>query len=103
MLCRKQKIHILLVFRPDRTSYIHVNLENTDDDAQFIKLDDNWEESDFPYEPDSLMHYCSTCGTNGKGPVMTFADGSLFQGGQFLTTTDALQLQWKYCRHKGPN
>lgn len=86
--------------RPDRTSFINVNLDNTDDDEQFIMLDDlNWRDSGFPYEIESVMHYCSTCGTNGKGPVMTYYDGNFFDSGQFMTTTDALQIQWKYCRN----
>ena len=87
--------------RPDRSSYITVNLDNTDNDEQFVTLDGgSWRDSDFPYETQSVMHYCSTCGTNGKGPVMTYHDGSFFDSGQFMTTTDALQIQWSYCREK---
>lgn len=86
--------------RPDRTSFIHVDLENTDDDEQFIMLDDGtWHDSGFPYETQSVMHYCSTCGTNGRGPVMTYYDGTFFDSGQFMTTTDAMQIQWQYCRN----
>ena len=37
------------------------------------------------------------CGSSTGQPVMTFKDGSIFDSGAFMTTTDSLQLIWSYC------
>ena len=52
----------------------------------------DWIDTGHPYELASVMHYCSWCGTNGQGPVMTTTDGETFAAGAFMTTTDALQF-----------
>ena len=44
------------------------------------------------------MTYCSDCGSKGNQPVMTLKSGETFDSGFRLTTTDALQIQWAYCR-----
>ena len=95
--------------RPDRDDLINVNLANTNFPSQFTKLDsDRWlqhtvgGEDQFPYEVTSSMHYCSYCGANSNKPVMTYKDGSTFGSGVLMTTTDALQLQWRYCKDR-PN
>ena len=58
--------------RPDRDDYINVNLENTDIgkktlifinfnhdflDSQFVKMTDDWIDTQYPYELQSVMHY----------------------------------------------
>ena len=91
--------------RPDRESFLNVNLDNTDMDSQFTLIDtDSWiqvfddaGEDRFPYETVSVMHYCSMCGATGASPVMTYKDGSIFGSGEFMTTTDSLQIIWNYC------
>ena len=62
--------------RPDRDQYINVNLENTDIgkniafigfywfsskflDSQFVKMTDDWIDTAYPYELQSVMHYWS--------------------------------------------
>ena len=37
------------------------------------------------------------CGSSTGQPVMTYKDGSIFDSGAFMTTTDSLQLIWSYC------
>ena len=45
------------------------------------------------------MTYCSNCGSKIQNqPVMTTKSGETFGSGARLTTTDALQVQWAYCR-----
>ena len=44
------------------------------------------------------MTYCSSCGSKNGQPVMTTKSGETFSSGARLTTTDALQVQWAYCR-----
>ena len=79
-----------------------MNLANTDDPNQFILIkNEDWIPTDFPYETMSVMHYCSECGSNGDGPVMTFHDGSRFESGKFMTTTDSLQINTYYCKETG--
>ena len=80
-----------------------VNLGNTDDPNQFILIkNEDWIPTDYPYETMSVMHYCSECGSNGDGPVMTFHDGSRFESGKFMTTTDSLQINTYYCPTSSP-
>ena len=52
----------------------------------------------YPLEIESVMTYCSNCGSaNVDIPVATLKDGTTFGDGERLTTTDALQVQIKYC------
>ena len=90
--------------RPDRDEYIVVNLNNTDSDPfQFDKININeHEQTDLgsktnDFELASVMMYGS--GGNSTHPVMTLLDGSTFYDGFRLTTADAKQIQWKYCRN----
>ena len=47
------------------------------------------------------MTYCSFCSAADNSiPVATLKDGSTFDDGPRLTTTDALQIQNKYCLMK---
>ena len=58
--------------RPDRGTFLNVNLDNTEMDSQFTLIDTNsWIQAldasgadMFPYEAPSVMHYCSYCGSN---------------------------------------
>lgn len=83
--------------RPDRDNYVQVFFDHTNIDSQFALMGVDWIDTVHPYELDSVMHYCSWCGTNGQGPVMTTLDGSMFPAGAFMTTTDSLQLSEYYC------
>ena len=57
-----------------------------------------WQDTGYPFELASVMTYCSRCSANGAAPVATLHDGSIFYDGDRLTTTDALQIQNKYCK-----
>jgi len=46
------------------------------------------------------MTYCSFCSAISDTPVATLHDGSTFSDGARVTTTDALQIQNKYCKMK---
>ena len=61
--------------RPDRDQYVNVNFDNTDIDSQFALMGVDWINTGYPYELNSVMHYCSWCGTNGNGAVMTTLAG----------------------------
>ena len=55
----------------------------------------------YPFELASVMTYCSFCSAADVTiPVATLKDGSTFADGPRLTTTDALQIQNKYCLMK---
>ena len=55
----------------------------------------------YPFELASVMTYCSFCSAADSSiPVATLKDGSFFDDGPRLTTTDALQIQNKYCKMK---
>jgi len=82
--------------RPDRDTYIQIDLDNTNIGSQFAQMGIDWIDTGHPYELASVMHYCSWCGTNGQGPVMTTTDGETFAAGAFMTTTDALQFGWQF-------
>ena len=58
--------------RPDRDNFITVHEDRTDSMSQF-SLIENWMDTgeDHPFELDSVMTYCSHCGSNGDLPVMT--------------------------------
>jgi len=101
--------------RADRDEYITVHYETIEEDwhGQFDKLpyssDGNnkewddvkkwfWEDSGHPFELGSVMTYCSDC---SGSPAMTLkADGSKWGSHGGITTTDALQVQWLYCRDR---
>ena len=52
----------------------------------------------YPFELESIMTYCSDCGSKDpKVPVAVLKNGETFGDGIRLTSTDALQLQNKYC------
>ena len=59
-----------------------------------------WQDTGYPFELASVMTYCSRCSANGDTPVATLHDGTEFSDGPRLTTTDALQIQNKYCKMK---
>ena len=89
--------------RPDRDDYIIVNQSaiGTDWESQFYKIFDWIDTSNqFPFEIDSIMTYCSYCGTNGSAPGMTLLNGETFEKALRMTTTDSRQVIWSYCRDK---
>ena len=58
--------------RPDRDDFITVHEDRTDSMSQF-SLIENWMDTGekHPFELDSVMTYCSNCGSNSDLPVMT--------------------------------
>ena len=54
-------------------------------------------------EIESVMTYCSFCGSSNGLPVMSllpaFGSGTWGENHR-MTTADALQIQWKYCRNR---
>jgi len=87
--------------RPDRDDYITLHDDNIDPILldQFTKLPTSgWSNSEHPFELGSVMTYCSRCGGN---PAMTIkSDGTEWGMHGSVTTTDALQIQWHYCRNR---
>ena len=68
---------------------------------QYFKIStSDWLDTGYPFELASVMTYCSFCSAVGDAPVATLHDGSTFNDGERLTTTDALQIQNKYCKMK---
>ena len=68
---------------------------------QYFKINvSDWQDTGYPFELASVMTYCSYCSGIGDTPVATLHDGSTFYDGERLTTTDALQIQNKYCKMK---
>ena len=68
---------------------------------QYFKISaSDWQDTGYPFELASVMTYCSFCSGNDSTPVATLYDGSTFLDGERLTTTDALQIQNKYCKMK---
>ena len=51
-------------------------------------------------EIESVMTYCSFCGSNNGQPVMALLNGNTWGDNHRMTTADALQIQWKYCRNR---
>ena len=86
--------------RPDRDTYLNVNLENSSAASQY-QIIGNWvEQTEYPFELESVMTYCSYCSSNNGKPVATLKNGDTFNDGSRVTTTDALQVQTKYCKSK---
>ena len=90
--------------RPDRDDHIMIHEDNIYFGwmSQFTKLTpSSWVDSGHPFELGSVMTYCSNCAGD---PAMTLLDGistwGNFETGRALTTTDALQVQWHYCRDR---
>ena len=61
---------------------------------------ESWLNTNHPYEINSVMHYSSKL--HIRSPpyiVMTHKDdGSTFDDGRFMTTTDSLQVDEMYCK-----
>lgn len=86
--------------RPDRDQFINVHNDkiNSGWEGQFTKLSTSfWEDSGYPFELGSTMMYCSFCAGN---PAMTTKDGTTWGNHGAMTTTDALQIQWQYCKNR---
>lgn len=85
--------------RPDRDNYLNMFLGNSMAADQYYTIDNaNWLDTSHPFELESVMTYCSLCSSANGQPVATLKDGSTFNDGPYMTTTDALQIQWKYCK-----
>ena len=61
---------------------------------------ESWLNTNHPYEINSVMHYGSKLHIrNPPYIVMTHKDdGSTFDDGRFMTTTDSLQVDEMYCK-----
>ena len=59
---------------------------------------EQWLNTQHPFELESVMTYCSLCSSSNQQPVATLKDGRTFNDGPHMTTTDALQIQYKYCK-----
>ena len=61
---------------------------------------ESWLNTNHPYEINSVMHYSSKLHIrNPPYIVMTHKDdGSTFDDGRFMTTTDSLQVDEMYCK-----
>ena len=66
--------------RPDRDSFLVVNTDAASSPSNFRKmLPENWDETGFEFDINSVMTYCSYCGAlNGNVPVMTTRTGLTF-------------------------
>ena len=88
--------------RPDRADYIIVDESAAQTPSNFFTID-NWVDSgnQFPFELESVMTYCSSCGSaDSTVPIMTLLDGTTFGDSLRMTTTDSKQLLWTYCQTK---
>lgn len=89
--------------RPDRDDTIVVDYNEIDPSwtDQFTKLNNNeWWDSGHPLEIASAMMYSSYAGIADYSPSMVLkADGSTWSNHGSMTTTDALQVQYLYCRN----
>ena len=61
---------------------------------------ESWMDTNHPYELDSVMHYGSFNPVlfSYNPAVMTLKDGSTFNAGKRMTTTDSLQVDEMYCK-----
>ena len=68
--------------------------------VNFAKLtEEAWVDHGSPFEVESVMTYCSGCSSNGRGPVLVIKQtGGEFANAPRMTTEDALQVQYRYCR-----
>ena len=57
-----------------------------------------WFDTSNIYDPVSIMQYSSFTFANSDQPVATFKDGSNLSYKNRITTTDALQIQKRYCQ-----
>ena len=64
--------------RPDRDEYIKVYKNRSNIPAEYTKMTDWVEMTDFPFEVGSVLMYCSTCGSLNGSPVITSKSGALF-------------------------
>ena len=84
-----------------RDDYLIINTTASSMPDSYYKINaSDWQNTGYPFELASVMTYCSYCSGNGDTPVATLHDGSTFWDGERLTTTDALQIQNKYCKMK---
>ena len=93
--------------RSDRDLYINVNMDNTNVAANnFDKIDaadqevTNLGDRVNSFEMKSVLMYSSFGGSSNGQPVMSLLDGGTWGGNVKMTTADAKQLQWKYCRDR---
>ena len=84
-----------------RDEHLIVNTAASSAGDQYYKIStSDWLDTGYPFELASVMTYCSFCSAIGDTPVATLHDGSTFSDGARVTTTDALQIQNKYCKMK---
>jgi len=93
--------------RPDRDDYINIDTSELEADghsfwaSQYSAMaPESWLNTHHPYEINSVMHYSSKLHIrNPPYIVMTHKDdGSTFDDGRFMTTTDSLQVDEMYCK-----
>ena len=95
--------------RPDRDNYLTINLSASIYPDQYEKQAwDRHMQSNYPFELDSVMTYCSFCSAANPNvpvaflhPQYSLNGEQIFSDGAKMTTTDALQIQYKYCQAKG--
>jgi hypothetical protein len=85
--------------RPDRDEFIIFDPTATNNPSQFDPIaDEDWFDMNSPLEIESVMTYCSYCGSTGSNPVMTLrATGATWSDSYRITTTDSKQIQHWYC------
>ena len=89
--------------RADRDEYITVHEENVQSGwlSQLnALLPDEWTDSGHPFELGSVMIYGSSTRAVGDSYTMTLNTGGIWGHHSTLTTTDALQVQWHFCRQE---
>ena len=93
--------------RSDRDDFIKINLENVKSNfvSAFMKIPERfWIDSGHPFEIDSIMMYGEKFfHKNGRKTIemLTDTEGKGYEKQwERVTTTDALQLQWDYCRDR---
>ena len=90
--------------RGDRDSYIKVYPERYQEQIRATMTwkfhDRNWEDSGHPFELGSAMMLASHKGRNGPEAPMTLPDGTTWGMHGRMSTTDALQIQHRYCRYR---
>jgi len=69
--------------------------------GSYVKLaTSSWVDSESKFELESVMTYCSYCSATTSEPVMTTKSGVTFGSSNRMTTEDAHQIQWRYCRER---
>ena len=92
--------------RPDRDNYINIDTSELEAIgyhnwvSQYkVMAPESWLNTNHPYELDSVMHYGSFNQIRPVSPaVISLKDGTTFEAGKRMTTTDSLQVDEMYCK-----